>query len=981
MQKPTIPNNELQRLHAVHQAQILDTLNDEEYDEITLLASEICQTPISVISIIDEKRQWFKSKVGLSATETSRDIAFCAHAINKPDDILIVPDARLDERFNDNPLVIGDPNIVFYAGVPLIDDNGFALGTLCAIDTKPRTLSDTQLKSLKTLAKKVISIITLKKKNSALLESEKQLLESINFNCPYFLLISKNNEIIELGDNYIKCMPNIKKGQLFEEFFSWESPFAANDLLSEKQTYNKLLFFNSIDGKQKFKCSVKKHTYNSYFIYANAVINSKYLLADYHLKITDFPKQDYIAEFLFLQQAATRGLEDSKKINNILLEKNKELEISRKALINLNSLLENQVNERTKKIKSLALFPEQNPNPVFELDYEKREITYLNPVAKQKITANNIITFDDIIERFNITETLIKQKENKKYEFKLNAEVFEISVYFLENNSIVRFYLHNITEIRLKEAIEKEKQELFIKQQQILLDLRSLPQDLSFNKKIEIVYRKTASILNCDRCSVWFYDNESSAITAENIYIKQTDSMNDGLTLYAKDFPNYFRALKNNEVIAATDANTHYASSEFSIPYLQPLNIVSMLDIPIIKSNKCIGVLCSEYIGTKREFTEGDIAFVQTIADVISLAYETKELTKSKIELKEKNESLQNALNELINLQSDLINQEKLATLGLLIAGIAHEVNTPLGAIKASNDNIKHTITYDFVRSFKHISAESITKSVNLFLLYKKPLKPLTTREEREIVKFIENQLINGNYQLSNPLLFARKIYELGYHTIDPELNSFINDENSSQLFLFTSNLIKILRSVDTIEIATNKATKVVKALNNFSHGNMNNEITNFSLRESVDSTITILWNKIKYGSTVINDIDESIFLIGNQEELSQVWTNIINNAIQASSNKCTIKISYTNVSDNHQITFANNGPEIPEKIIPHIFDAFYSTKKRGEGTGLGLNIAKKIIEKHNGTITCASNSVETKFIISIPNGVAKNENSLIAQN
>ena len=314
MQKPTIPNNELQRLHAVHQAQILDTLNDEEYDEITLLASEICQTPISVISIIDEKRQWFKSKVGLSATETSRDIAFCAHAINKPDDILIVPDARLDERFNDNPLVIGDPNIVFYAGVPLIDDNGFALGTLCAIDTKPRTLSDTQLKSLKTLAKKVISIITLKKKNSALLESEKQLLESINFNCPYFLLISKNNEIIELGDNYIKCMPNIKKGQLFEEFFSWESPFAANDLLSEKQTYNKLLFFNSIDGKQKFKCSVKKHTYNSYFIYANAVINSKYLLADYHLKITDFPKQDYIAEFLFLQQAATRGLENSKKI-------------------------------------------------------------------------------------------------------------------------------------------------------------------------------------------------------------------------------------------------------------------------------------------------------------------------------------------------------------------------------------------------------------------------------------------------------------------------------------------------------------------------------------------------------------------------------------------------------------------------------------------------------------------------------------------
>ena len=107
---------------------------------------------------------------------------------------------------------------------------------------------------------------------------------------------------------------------------------------------------------------------------------------------------------------------------------------------------------------------------------------------------------------------------------------------------------------------------------------------------------------------------------------------------------------------------------------------------------------------------------------------------------------------------------------------------------------------------------------------------------------------------------------------------------------------------------------------------------------------------------------------MGNQEELSQVWTNIINNALQASGNKCIIKISYLYNSNGHEIIFSNNGPEIPQDVIPRIFDAFYSTKKRGEGTGLGLNIVKKIIDKHKGHIICNSNVTETKFIITLPN-------------
>jgi phosphoglycerate-specific signal transduction histidine kinase len=144
-------------------------------------------------------------------------------------------------------------------------------------------------------------------------------------------------------------------------------------------------------------------------------------------------------------------------------------------------------------------------------------------------------------------------------------------------------------------------------------------------------------------------------------------------------------------------------------------------------------------------------------------------------------------------------------------------------------------------------------------------------------------------------------------------------------------------------------------------------EISAFNLKGSIDSVLTLLWNKIKQGAEVINNVSDEIYITTNQEELSQVWTNIINNALQASNNSCKIEISYLLERDYHIIAIKNNGPEIPKDIIGNIFDEFFTTKKRGEGTGLGLNIVKKIIEKNKGLIECFSNSLETKFVISLP--------------
>lgn len=199
------PPNEIERLAALRSFAILDTDPEESFDEIARLASYICGTPIALVSLVDEERQWFKSRIGLDAAETPRSVAFCAHAIQEPSQVLVVQNAHGDRRFADNPLVTGAPHVCFYAGAPLVEKSGQAVGTLCVIDHHPREISAEKIEALRVLAHQVTTQLELRKKGIELRALAEELVHA-NQDLDEFARFAAHdlqqplNNIIALGD-------------------------------------------------------------------------------------------------------------------------------------------------------------------------------------------------------------------------------------------------------------------------------------------------------------------------------------------------------------------------------------------------------------------------------------------------------------------------------------------------------------------------------------------------------------------------------------------------------------------------------------------------------------------------------------------------------------------------------------------------------------------------------------------------------------
>lgn len=338
-------------------------------------------------------------------------------------------------------------------------------------------------------------------------------------------------------------------------------------------------------------------------------------------------------------------------------------------------------------------------------------------------------------------------------------------------------------------------------------------------------------------------------------------------------------------------------------------------------------------------------------------------------ELERKNKELNVTLENLKETQSQLINAEKLAVLGQLIAGIAHEINTPLGAINASTSNIKSSLLL-MIESIEEVFIKFTPEEIEAFKKIlanagKNNINQLISKEKRALKKDLAEKLLLKGYEDSSSLAESL-IYINQYENSD-----WLTDNRAIDLLKVlraSKNIVSLIRNSDNIETATNKASQVVLALKKYIHRTPDGEKTLTDISDNIETVITLNHNNLKKGVEVIKNYQPIPLVKAYPDELNQVWNNLITNAIHAMNNNGTLTIDLFSNNKMAIVRFTDTGSGIPENIIDKIFIPFFTTKSSGEGTGIGLDIVKRIVEKHEGTIKVDSEIGKgTTFTIEIP--------------
>ena len=344
--------------------------------------------------------------------------------------------------------------------------------------------------------------------------------------------------------------------------------------------------------------------------------------------------------------------------------------------------------------------------------------------------------------------------------------------------------------------------------------------------------------------------------------------------------------------------------------------------------------------------------------------------------VEERTAELQKALQNLRSTQEQLIFSEKMAALGQLIAGIAHEINSPLGAIKGSAETLIETLP-NLLRLLSSLQAQDPQTISNLWswiqnTLLAKERPTLTSREERALRKRFAASLEEAG--LPDAESAARRLVEAGLHQendLDPILSLLHIPETIDLIYL----LGQLRLQLENILLASQRTRKVVFALKSYVHtsGDRSTPVLT-DLPESIDTILTLYQNQLKQGVEVETYYDPALpklYLFA--DEIGQVWTNIIQNAIQAMNGQGRLRIEAQLNGDFIRVSFTDNGPGIPPEILPRIFEPFFTTKSRGEGTGLGLDICRRIVEKHHGRLEVSSQPGQTTFHVLLPRLLAQN--------
>ena len=336
--------------------------------------------------------------------------------------------------------------------------------------------------------------------------------------------------------------------------------------------------------------------------------------------------------------------------------------------------------------------------------------------------------------------------------------------------------------------------------------------------------------------------------------------------------------------------------------------------------------------------------------------------------LQHRTEELTHTLNELKAAQSRIIQSEKMAALGQLVAGVAHEVNTPLGAIRSSITNIQNslnTLLQDLPSFYRNIESGLLPVFNQLILRAVESTIFVSLKEERQYRRSVTRELEELDVENADSL--ADLLVDMGIYSGIDEYKDIFAHESGPLLMENAYKLSGIFKSTKNISLAADKAANVVLALKTYSRAESSEEKSTMSIKDSIETVLTLYHNLIKHGVEVIRTYDELPNISCYCDELNQVWTNIVHNALQAMNGKGKLEIQIRNAEQFAEVRIIDSGSGIPENIKDKIFEPFFTTKPQGEGSGLGLDIVKKIIDKHNGQIEVESEPGRTCFIVRLP--------------